>query len=159
MKSVSLLKHKISAPGLRLFGLGPKFRPVKGISQLKKLFDIESFWARGRNEKDIRKMLRNSSSIVTLWKENELIGFGRATSDWLYRGVLWDIIIAKEFQHSGYGKMLVNSLLTSNSIKNVENVYLMTTNCQEFYSSCGFKEIKHQSLLIKNKSINKIDII
>lgn len=155
MKSINIIRHQEGAPCLRLFGLGPRLRPVKGIDQLKDLLDKESFWACNRRKKDLKNMLKNSNSIVTLWKRNKLIGFGRATSDWVYRGVLWDIVIAREYQHSGLGKLLVKTLLSSNSIKNVENVYLMTTNCQSFYSNCGFLEIKHQSLLIQRKSIGK----
>ena len=83
-----------------------------------------------------------------MWQENRLIGFGRATSDCIYRAVLWDIFIVKDQQNSGLGKLLVNSLLSSESIKEVEKVYLMTTNSKEFYKTCQFEEIKTQSLLI-----------
>ena len=154
MKQIILIKHFKGAPGLRLFGLGPKFIPVNAIDQLKNLLENQSFWAKGRTKSKIKKMIRNSSCVVTLWKKNRLIGFGRATSDCIYRAVLWDIVIVKDQQNSGLGKLLVNSLLSSKSIKDVERIYLMTTNSQDFYKACQFEELKTQSLLI-HKNIDQ----
>ena len=37
MKNISLIKHASSAPGLRLFGLGPAFKPMKGLEKLQVL--------------------------------------------------------------------------------------------------------------------------
>ena len=97
-------------------------------------------------------MIEKSSTVVTLWNENKLIGFGRATSDWTYRASLWDIVVDKKHQQSGLGKLVVNALLQSSSLKNVERIYLMTTNSKEFYTSCSFKEVTNQTLLLKIKN-------
>ena len=35
MKDISVIKHASSAPGLRLFGLGPSFKPIKGLKKLQ----------------------------------------------------------------------------------------------------------------------------
>ncbi len=148
MKQIILIKHLNGAPGLRLLGLGPKCIPVNAIDQLKNLLEDQSFWAKGRKKNEIKEMIKNSSCVITLWKKNRLIGFGRATSDYIYRAVLWDIVIVKDQQNSGLGKLLVNSLLSSKAIKEVEKIYLMTTNSQDFYKTCQFEEIKTQSLLI-----------
>ena len=149
MKTIITLTHINGAPGFRILGLGPRYLPVNAIDQLKELLDSQSFWAKGRKKRELKKMIKNSSSVVTLWQANRLVGFGRATSDSIYRAVLWDIVIAKDQQKSGLGKLLINALINSKSIKNVEKVYLMTTNSKDFYKSCKFEEIKTQSLLIK----------
>tara|TARA_E500000331_G_scaffold263005_1_gene253968 strand:+ start:95 stop:556 length:462 start_codon:yes stop_codon:yes gene_type:complete len=151
VKKIILIKHLAGAPGLSLFGLGPRLTPVNAVDQLKDLFESQSFWAKGRKKKELKKMIKNSSCVITIWQGNRLIGFGRATSDCIYRAVLWDIVIAKDHQNSGLGKLLVKSLLSSHSIKDVEKVYLMTTNSKDFYKTCKFKEIKTQSLLINQK--------
>ena len=151
MQKIILIKHLVGAPGLRLFGLGPRLTPVNAVDQLKDLFESQSCWAKGRKKKELKKMIKNSNCVITIWQGNRLIGFGRATSDCIYRAVLWDIVIAKDQQKSGLGKLLVKSLLSSHSIKDVEKVYLMTTNSKDFYKTCKFKEIKKQSLLINQK--------
>ena len=143
------------APGLRLFGLGPRLIPVNAVNQLQGLLENQSFWAKSRKKKELKKMIKNSSCVITLWQRNRLIGFGRATSDWIYRAVLWDIVIVKDQQSSGLGKLLVNALLSANSIKDVEKVYLMTTNSKNFYKTCKFKEIQTQSLLINKRTQKK----
>ena len=148
MKKIILIKHLAGAPGLRLFGLGPRLIPVNAVDQLQDLLGDHSFWAKGRKKKELQKMIKNSSCVITLWQGNRLIGFGRATSDWIFRAVLWDIVIVKDHQNSGLGKLLVKTLLSSNSIKDVEKVYLITTNSKAFYKLCHFEEIKTQSLLI-----------
>ena len=151
MENIKLIEHREGAPFLRLFGLGPKFIPVKAINQLQKLLEENTFWAKNRSEKQLKKMIANSCTVVTLWENNKLIGFGRSTSDKCFRAVLWDIVIANDHQNLGLGKMLIETLISSKSIKDAEKIYLMTTNCEKFYKDCGFIEPRNQTLLITNK--------
>ena len=152
MKKLSIITHVSQAIGLRLFGLGPMLTPCSGIKQLKELFDQNTFWAKNRSLVNIKSMLKNSTVIVTLWEGKKIIGFGRATSDEVYRAVLWDIIINQKMQGNGLGRIVVNTLLKSPKIKNAEKIYLMTTNHIEFYKIIGFKKISNQNLmLLQNK--------
>ena len=93
--------------------------------------------------------LAKSDVILSIWFENEIVGFGRALSDEVYRGVLWDVVIDRNFQKKGLGKMIINNLLNSKELKNTKKVYLMTTNKKLFYSQFKFKEVLSQSLLIR----------
>ncbi len=152
MAEIKLIQHAKGAPGLRLFGLGPRMKPLKGMLKLKQFLDQHAFWAKGRTYKDLKTLLANSSVIVSLWKEDELIGFGRATSDTIFRAVLWDIVVANEYQGKGLGSRIVKSLLDAPSMKKVERVYLMTTHCSDFYRQSGFEISQRQTLLIKEFS-------
>tara|TARA_Y100000766_G_C18901260_1_gene603511 strand:- start:1175 stop:1627 length:453 start_codon:yes stop_codon:yes gene_type:complete len=147
MREISLVEHAPGAPGLRLIGLGPSFRALKGITKLKELFNKEAFWAINRKEKDLRTMLANSDVIISCWAKDKLIGFGRANTDTIFRATLWDVIIANEYQGKGLGKALVMKILSSSSMKNVENIYLLTTNCNDFYKSIGFRLSKKNTLM------------
>ena len=149
MKQVSLIKHSKGAFGLRLFGLGPNLRPTKGLLKLRQFLDRNAFWAKERKINDLRKCLANSDVVISIWFCNELVGFGRALSDGVYRGVLWDIVIDKNHQGKGYGKLIMKNLLESNKIKNTKKIYLMTTNKKLFYSQVDFKEVTSQNLLIR----------
>ena len=148
MKEIFLIKHAKGALGLRVFGLGPNFKPTNGLNKLQKLLDRNAFWAKSRTINDLKKCLANSDVIVSLWVGNEIVGFGRALTDGIYRGVLWDIVIDKNHQGKGYGKKIVNSILVSEKLKKVEKIYLMTTNKKEFYCQLNFEKVKSQSLLI-----------
>ncbi len=149
MKEISLINHSKGALGLRFFGLGPYLKPTNGLIKLQKLLENNTFWAKNRTIKDLKKCLANSDVIVSLWVRDEIVGFGRALTDGIYRGVLWDIVIDQNYQGKGFGKLIVNSLLSSKKIKNTKKLYLMTTNQKVFYSQLDFKEVTSQNLLIR----------
>ena len=151
MKNISLIKHATSAPGLRLLGLGPALKPMNGLEKLRVLFHQNTLWAKDRSIDQIKKMLANSNVIITLWSKNNLIGFGRATTDQVYRAVLWDIVISKDVQRVGLGKVIVEELLKDKKINSAEKVYLMTTDSKEFYKQLGFKINTNQNLMMLNQ--------
>ena len=152
MNHLILVKHASGAPGLRFLGLGPNFLPKQGVIKLKSLLEANTSWAKHREINDLKKMLSKSSVVVSLWKNNTLLGFGRATSDEIYRAVLWDIVVDSNYQNLGLGQIIVNAILENNLISKTEKIYLMTTNCKKFYSKMGFINEGNQSLmtLIKN---------
>ena len=148
MKEIFLINHSKGALGLRFFGLGPNLRPTNGLSKLQKFLDTNAFWAQSRTMNDLKKCLANSDVVISLWVGNEIVGFGRALTDGIYRGVLWDIVIDRKYQGKGFGKLIVQKLLSSKKIENTKKLYLMTTNKKLFYSQMNFKEVTSQDLLI-----------
>jgi len=149
MQEISLIIHSRGAIGLRLFGLGPNLKPINGLRKLQKLLDNNTFWAQSRTLHDLKKCLAKSDVIVSLWINNEIVGFGRALTDEIYRGVLWDIVIDQNHQSKGFGTLIVNKILSSKKIKNTQKLYLMTSNKKLFYSQFNFKEVYSQNLLIR----------
>ena len=153
MKDFILINHRPGAPGLRIFGLGPKLMPRKGIQKLQVLLDENTSWANQRNTNDIKLMLSQSDVVISVWKDKKLIGFGRASSDQVYRAVLWDIVVDKNHQKLGIGKKIIKSLLSSQLISKVEKIYIMTTKLEEFYSKMGFQLEKNQKLMFLNSNL------
>ena len=148
MKEIYLINHLKGAIGLRLLGLGPNLNPTNGLKKLQRLLERNAFWAKGRSIKDLKKCLANSDVVISLWVGKEIVGFGRALTDGIYRGVLWDIVIDQNHQGKGYGTLIVENLLSSKKIKNTQKLYLMTTNKKLFYSQFNFEEVTTQNLLI-----------
>jgi GNAT superfamily N-acetyltransferase len=126
-----------------------KLRLQLRIEDLRCLLDRDSFWARGRRLGDLRKMLNGSQAVVSAWHGSDLVGFGRATCDGVYRAVLWDVVVAAEHQGQGLGSELVTMLLSHRHVANVERVYLMTTNSAGFYTKLKFHEHHGQKLMIR----------
>ena len=149
MKEISIVHHSKGALGLRFFGLGPNLKPNNGLKKLQNLLHNNAFWAKNRTINDLKKCLANSDVIVSIWVGNEIVGFGRALTDGIFRGVLWDIVIDKNHQGKGFGKLIVNNLLSSKKIEKTKKLYLMTTNKKLFYSQLDFKEVNTQNLLIR----------
>ena len=154
MNDINILEHAPGAPGLRFFGLGPSFKPSKGLKQVQTLLTKNSSWGKTRNLKDIKKMLAGSSVVVSLWSNEKLIGFGRATTDEIFRAVLWDIVVDKNYQNSGLGKKIVHKLLMNPLISKVQRIYIMTTHCESFYEKIGFKVPRNQKLMIFQSNKN-----
>ena len=149
MKEISLINHSKGSLGLRFFGLGPNLKPTNGLNKLQKLLDNNAFWAKNRTINDLKKFLAKSDVVISIWVGTEIVGFGRALTDGIYRGVLWDIVIDQNHQGKGFGKLIVSNLLSSKEIKNTKKIYLMTTNKKLFYSQMNFKEVSSQNLLIR----------
>ena len=148
--SIRLVHHAPGAPGLRWFGIGPGLRPSRGLLKLRRLFHKHAFWAQERSDAELRTMLRGSDVVVSLWRGKRMVGFGRASSDGIYRAVLWDIVVAGDLQGRGLGRKVVEALLSNPRLRNVERLYLMTTNSAGFYQQLGFKRVDPQQLLIRS---------
>lgn len=89
--------------------------------------------------------------MVSAWRERELVGFGRATSDGVFRAVLWDVVVARDQQGQGIGRRIVETLLTSRQVRATERVYLMTTTGESFYEKLGFTKVNNQKLMLKRR--------
>lgn len=151
---IHILRHGPGVPALRL-GLGPGWRPSQSLDQLQHLFIDNSFWAAGRSQRDLRRMLRGSEAAVSAWQGQRLVGFGRATSDGIYRAVLWDVVVIQDLEGQGLGRQIVETLLVAEPVASAERVYLMTTKSKGFYERLGFEEVMTQKLMLKSRSKGK----
>lgn len=119
------------------------------LAALAALLDGHSFWATGRRSSQLRQMLSGSQVVVSAWQGTALVGFGRATSDGVFRAVLWDVVVAEEQQGQGIGRRIVEALLASQQVAAAERVYLMTTTGEGFYEKLGFRRVDSQRLMLK----------
>ena len=138
---IQLIRHRRSAWRLR--------RAPGQLRQLQQLLDAHSFWASGRSQRELSRMLAGSQAVVSAWQASHLVGFGRATSDGVFRAVLWDVVVAGEHQGRGLGRRIVEALLQEPALQGVERVYLMTTNSSGFYEQLGFTAVDSQRLMLR----------
>lgn len=109
------------------------------IQQLQDLFKLAAFWAQNRSLEDLEIAIANSDPVISIWDNDRLIGFTRATSDCVFRATIWDVVIHPDYRGQGLGRKLIETLLDHPRIRRVERVYLMTTYQQEFYLKLGFE--------------------
>ena len=121
------------------------------VSQVQHLLAIGAFWASQRTLSDLETAIQHSEPVVTAWDGERLIGFARATSDRVYRAVLWDVVIHPEYRGQGLGRTLVTTLLAHPSVNQVERVYLMTSSQQGFYERLGFTENLTTTMVLFNR--------
>ena len=118
------------------------------VDQLQTLFINNSFWGRERRLAGLLRSLRGSDVIVSTWDGEDLVAVGRATSDGIYRAVLWDVVVRQDWQGRGAGRAVVNRLLAAPAVRCTERVYAMTTNGVGFYQRLGFQEEMKQHLML-----------
>ncbi len=139
---IQLIRHRRGAWRLR--------RAPGQLQQLQQLLDAHSFWASGRSKRELSRMLAGSQAVISAWQGSRLVGFGRATSDGVFRAVLWDVVVAGERQGRGLGRRIVEALLQEPALQGVERTYLMTTNSAGFYEQLGFTAVDSQRLMLRH---------
>ncbi|HEY9761326.1 MAG TPA: GNAT family N-acetyltransferase [Trichocoleus sp.] len=123
------------------------------LLQLQRLFRAAAFWAQDRSMEDMAVAIANSHPVVTVWDQDKLIGFSRATSDGVYRATIWDVVIDPSYQGSGLGRKLVQTVLSHPHVSRAERVYLMTTNQQGFYERIGFQTNQTTTMVLYNEPV------
>ncbi|OIP71619.1 MAG: GNAT family N-acetyltransferase [Oscillatoriales cyanobacterium CG2_30_40_61] len=123
------------------------------FNQLQTLFKVAAFWAKDRSLEDLKIAIENSEPVVTVWDYEQMIGFARATSDGIYRASIWDVVIHPNYQGSGLGRKLVQTVLSHPKMCRVERVYLMTTHQQKFYERIGFEYNSTTTMVLHNQPL------
>jgi N-acetylglutamate synthase-like GNAT family acetyltransferase len=114
-------------------------RPVDlDLRQLQALFNKSAFWAIDRQIEDLQIAIDRSDPVISAWDDDKLIGFARATSDGIYRAMIFDVVVDPDYRQVGLGRKLVETILGHSCIQRVEKIYLITTNQQSFYERLGF---------------------
>jgi ribosomal protein S18 acetylase RimI-like enzyme len=121
--------------------------------QLQALFRLSAFWAKDRRIEDWKIAIANSEPVITVWDNQRLIGFARATSDGIYRATIWDVVIHPDYRGVGLGRKLVETVLSHPKLCRVERVYLMTTHQQRFYERIGFECNSTTTMVLYNQPI------
>lgn len=119
--------------------------------QLVTLFQ-QAPWAKGRTLSDARDMLRHTDVALCAWDGDQLVGFGRVLTDFVYRATIWDVIVDEAYQKQGIGAEIVQRILQHPRLKKVELFWLCTRR-PGFYEKLGFSS-KEQTGMVWNRSQN-----
>src|SRR5680860_632617 len=80
-------------------------------------------WCTKRSEEKWREILDKSSFVYSVFDKDKLVGMGRIVED----GVMcmfYDIIVHKDYQGAGVGKMIMNNLLDFTKDKKYSSISL-----------------------------------
>ena len=113
-------------------------------SQVSDLMDLykNEFWSDKRTRQDVVKMLASTDVIIGLVDEcDRLIGITRVLTDFVYRAMIFDVIIKPTHRKMGLGTKLMDAVLNHPKLQTVENFAL---NClphmMPFYERWGFSD-------------------
>jgi ribosomal protein S18 acetylase RimI-like enzyme len=120
-------------------------------SQLLRLFH-QAPWAKDRTLEDAKDMLRHTDVALCAWDGDQLVGFGRVLTDFVYRATIWDVIVDKAYQKQGIGAEIVQRILNHPRLRKVELFWLCTRR-PAFYEKLGFSS-KEQTGMVWSRSKN-----
>jgi GNAT superfamily N-acetyltransferase len=118
-------------------------------SQLLRLFH-QAPWAKDRTLDDAKDMLRHTDVALCAWDGDQLVGFGRVLTDFVYRATIWDVIVDKAYQKQGTGTEIVRRILAHPRLKRVELFWLCTRR-PGFYEKLDFSS-KEQTGMVWSRS-------
>jgi ribosomal protein S18 acetylase RimI-like enzyme len=95
-----------------------------------------------------KKAFNNSHTVVFIFDDNDLIGFGRALSDGAYQAAIYDVAILPEYQGKGIGRLIVNNI--RKSLPNCNFILYAAPGKEKFYEKIYFKKMKTGMALFCN---------
>ena len=118
------------------------------VFQLVELYKNE-FWSKNRTYQGVVKMLA-ASDIALVNEQKELIGFCRILTDFVYRGVIYDVIVKPNYRKMGFGAKLLDEVVSHPQLKEVENIALFCLpEMIPFYQRWGFTDIVKLELMYR----------
>jgi ribosomal protein S18 acetylase RimI-like enzyme len=100
-------------------------------------------------EPDIhRRAFEASHTTVFVYREAQLIGFGRAISDGAYQAAIYDVAVVPEFQKMGIGKMIMEKIMER--LQGCNIILYARPGKEEFYRKLGLRKMKTGMALFRN---------
>lgn len=87
-----------------------------------------------------KRAFSNSHTVVFVFDEEKLVGFGRAISDGEYQAAIYDVAVLPSYQGKGIGKMILQSIVKN--IPNCSFILYASPGKENFYEKENFKRMK-----------------
>lgn len=89
------------------------------------------------------KAVSHSMISIALSDHNEIVAIARLVGDGCFKAMLTDVIVKPEYQLQGYGKLILQSIITETKKNMYPNEQLCIEACptngnRDFYTRCGF---------------------
>ncbi|MBE9206291.1 GNAT family N-acetyltransferase [Nostoc sp. LEGE 06077] len=126
-------------------------------SELVELYKNE-FWSKQRTYQDVAKMLQFSDIILGLIDNDEqLIGFTRVLTDFVYRATIYDVIIKPGYRKQGLGVKLLDGIVNHPQLNQVEHIALYCLpEMMPYYQHWGFtSEVGNLQLMYRYNHLHK----
>lgn len=111
-------------------------------SQLEQLCDLyqSEWWSRDRKLPDVRRAVERSDVVCAFCDpDGRLVAFSRVLTDFVYKAVIFDVIVAREYRENGLGRRLLDAILCHPALLFVEHIELYCRpELVPFYKQWGF---------------------
>jgi GNAT superfamily N-acetyltransferase len=107
----------------------------------------ESYWAKGIGKNTVRKSFKNSLAYGGFIGATQ-VAFGRAVTDLATFGYLRDVVVLPAYRGKGYGKAIVEAMVTRLRDEGVSAMMLGTSDAHSLYEKQGFKRVGNSPKLM-----------
>lgn len=127
------------------------------LAQLEDLYQMYQlqWWSRGRQLADIQRMLSQCDEIVAFCDRDSkhLVAFCRILTDYIYRAVIFDVIVHQDYRDRGLGRLLLDTIANDPGLQKVEAIELhCVPELIPFYEKWNFTP--SQLRLMTRKSVD-----
>jgi GNAT superfamily N-acetyltransferase len=111
------------------------------LNQLCALYQNE-WWTKGRSLEATRACVRGSQLCVGLvTPADELVAFARVLTDFTFKALIFDVIVAPEFRDAGLGDRIMSIILGHEQLQGVKSFELYCLpELMPFYERHGFSD-------------------
>ena len=109
------------------------------LLQLHKLYQKE-WWTEKRTLEETKHVVKNSQIVIAMVdNENRLQAFVRVLTDYLFKALIFDVIVSDEHRGKGLGKELMNLVQNHSELQEVKHFELYCLpKMVGFYEAFGF---------------------
>lgn len=118
------------------------------IDDLLELYSDE-WWSTDREREDVERMLRETDEVIAFAEpDGHLVAFARAITDYVYRAMIYDVIVDEDLRGKGVGDQLMETLIQHPELSDVEHLDLQCLDeMQGFYERHGFETQKDLDIM------------
>lgn len=117
------------------------------IPLIHRFLSEESYWKKGVSLETVLKSLAHSMCFGGFIGDRQ-IAFGRVITDYADFGYLRDVFVLKEHRGKGYGKLIVQEILSHPELRGV-NFMLGTEDAHSLYEQFGFTVVPNPERLMR----------
>jgi GNAT superfamily N-acetyltransferase len=107
------------------------------VDQLHAFLSAQAYWAIGRPQETVERLVREASRVVGLYDGERLVGFCRAVTDGLAFVYLADVYVDPAYRGRGLGVELVREIVEAGPYADRRWV-LHTRDAHTLYEKLGF---------------------
>ncbi len=122
-------------------------------NQVKQIHALmaQEWWCSERSFSEVDKVLKGSDVLLGAINEKGIvIGFCRVLTDFIFKAVIFDVIVESSYRNTGLGRDIINTVLTNDKLNEVKSFELYCPDkVSGFYKKLGFTQ--YQSKLLGYK--------